>query len=382
MKGMQINKNIIFLRSTSIKNDSRVLKEVGCLIKHGYNVKVLGWDRDEFLKNNQSINFDNINIPIQVFRKKAEYGSGIKNLIKLFQFQVWLLYNLLKIRKNIDIIHSCDLDTALPARLISKFFKKKMVYDIFDYYIDSHYMPNKMKKIVENTEINIINKADLTIICTEERREQIKKARPKKCIVIYNTPKIDRNNIKQKLIKSSNDKLKIVYVGILQENRLLKEIGEEIKKYPDFELHIGGFGQLQKYFSKLSEKYGNIFYYGQMKYEDVLNLEEDANLLFATYNPEISNHKYSAPNKLYEAMALGKPIIVCKNTGIDELVKNENIGISISYDAKKFIEVIENLSENKELQKKLSDNAKRLYNEKYSWEQMEKRLIEEYEKID
>lgn len=378
MKGMQINKNIIFLRSTSIKNDSRVLKEVGCLIKHGYNVKVLGWDRDEFLKNNQSINFDNINIPIQVFRKKAEYGSGIKNLIKLFQFQVWLLYNLLKIRKNIDIIHSCDLDTALPARLISKFFKKKMVYDIFDYYIDSHYVPNKMKKIVENTEINIINKADLTIICTEERREQIKKARPKKCIVIYNTPKIDRNNIKQKVIKSSNDKLKIVYVGILQENRLLKEIGEEIKKYPDFELHIGGFGQLQKYFSELSEKYGNIFYYGQMKYEDVLNLEEDANLLFATYNPEISNHKYSAPNKLYEAMALGKPIIVCKNTGIDELVKNENIGISISYDAKKFIEVIENLAENKELQKQWSDNAKKLYNEKYSWEQMEKKLIEEY----
>lgn len=382
MKGMQINKNIIFLRSTSIKNDSRVLKEVGCLIKHGYNVKVLGWDRDEFLKNNQSINFDNINIPIQVFRKKAEYGSGIKNLIKLFQFQVWLLYNLWKIRKNIDIIHSCDLDTALPARLISKFFKKKMVYDIFDYYIDSHYVPNKMKKIVENTEINIINEADLTIICTEERREQIKKAKPKKCIVIYNTPKIDRNNIKQKVIKSSTDKLKIVYVGILQENRLLKEIGEEIKKYPDFELHIGGFGQLQKYFSELSENYSNIFYYGQMKYEDVLNLEEDANLLFATYNPEILNHKYSAPNKLYEAMVLGKPIIVCKNTGIDELVKNENIGISISYDAKKFIEVIENLSENKELQKKLSDNAKRLYNEKYSWKQMEKRLIEEYEKID
>ena len=382
MKGMQINKNIIFLRSTSIKNDSRVLKEVGCLIKHGYNVKVLGWDRDEFLKNNQSINFDNINIPIQVFRKKAEYGSGIKNLIKLFQFQVWLLYNLWKIRKNIDIIHSCDLDTALPARLISKFFKKKMVYDIFDYYIDSHYVPNKMKKIVENTEIYIINEADLTIICTEERREQIKKAKPKKCIVIYNTPKIDRNNIKQKVIKSSNDKLKIVYVGILQENRLLKEIGEEIKKYPDFELHIGGFGQLQKYFSELSENYGNIFYYGQMEYEDVLNLEEDANLLFATYNPEISNHKYSAPNKLYEAMALGKPIIVCENTGIDELVKNDNIGISISYDAKKFIEVIENLSENKKLQKKLSDNDKRLYNEKYSWKQMEKRLIEEYEKID
>lgn len=372
------NKKVIFLRSTSIINDSRVTKEAESLQKNGFDVMILGWDRDGFLGNDTKLELKEYKIPIKVFKRRAKYGAGIKSIFKLLEFQIWLLYNLLKNRKNIDIIHACDLDTALPARFIAKFYKKRMVYDIFDYYIDSHYVPNKVKKIVEKTEINIINNADLTIICTEERKKQIKKAVPKKSIVIYNTPKIDENSINQKVLKSSNNKFKIVYVGILQDNRLLKEIGEEIRKYPDLELHIGGFGQLQKYFLELSQKYDNIFYYGQMKYEDVLKLEKDANILFATYNPEIPNHKYSAPNKLYEAMALGKPIIVCKNTGIDELVKNENIGISISYDAKKFIEVIEQLSGNKKMQKRLSDNAKRLYNEKYSWKQMEKRLIEKY----
>lgn len=375
------NKKVIFLRSTSIINDSRVTKEAECLQKNGFDVMILGWDRDGFLENDTKLELQEYKIPIKVFKRRAKYGAGIKSIFKLIQFQIWLLYNLLKNKKNIDIIHACDLDTAFPARFIAKLYKKKIVYDIFDYYIDSHYVPNKIRKIVEKTEINIINKADLTIICTEERREQIKKARPKKCIVIYNTPRIDESSINQKIIKSSNNKFKIVYVGILQDNRLLKEIGEEIKKYPDFELHIGGFGQLQNYFLGLSQKYNNIFYYGQMKYEDVLKLEKDANFLFATYNPEITNHKYSAPNKLYEAMALGKPIIVCKNTGIDKLVNNENIGLSILYSEKEFMESVEKLYNNKNSQKQLSYNAKKLYNEKYSWEQMEKRLVEEYRKF-
>ena len=65
-----------------------------------------------------------------------------------------------------------------------------------------------------------------------------------------------------------------------------------MKKCNDLELHIGGFGQLEGYFCELSKKYDNVFYYGQMKYKDVLSLEKDVNVLFATYNPKIPNHKY------------------------------------------------------------------------------------------
>ena len=376
-----MGRNVVFLRSTSIKNDSRVTKEVECLKRNGYKVTIFGWDRDGFLGEENTLELNELSIPIIAFRKKAKYGAGIKSLFKLLQFQVWLIYNLIKIRKSIDIIHACDLDTALPAKFISKIFKKKMVYDIFDYYIDSHHVPKIMESKIENMEIKVINNADITIICTEQRKEQIKKANPKKCIVIYNTPKIDEEKIKQKIIKTSNEKFKIVYVGILQNNRLLKEIGEEIKKYENIELHIGGFGKLEEYFLDLSEKYNNIFYYGKMKYEDVLRLEKDADVLFATYNPEVQNHKYSAPNKLYEAMALGKPIIVCKNTGIDKIVDNNNIGFTIDYDAKEFINVINRLMCNLNLQEELSKNAKKLYTKKYEWSQMENKLLEEYEKL-
>ena len=370
--------NVVFLRSTSIINDSRVVKETQTLEKNGYNVKILGWDRDGFLENESNINFESTHIFIKAFKRKSKYGDGMKSIFKLFQFQIWLCCNLIKLRKNIDIIHSCDLDTALPAYIVAKIFKKKLVYDIFDYYIDSHYVPPIFRNKIEKLEINIINNADLTIICTNERKKQIRKAKPKKCIVIYNTPKISENILNSKIIKSSTDKFKIVYVGILQECRLLKEIGEEIKKYPEIELHIGGFGKLETYFFELSKEFNNIFYYGQMKYEDVLKLEKDSDILFATYNPKVANHKFSAPNKLYESMALGKPIIVCKGTGIDKIVEEENIGYSISYDSKEFIKFAYKIKENINIKNILEANAKNIYNKKYSWDKMSKKLLEEY----
>ena len=77
-------------------------------------------------------------------------------------------------------------------------------------------------------------------------------------------------------------------------------------------------------------------------------------------------------------MALGKPIIVSKGTGIDKIVDNENIGYSILYDAKIFIETIRKIAGNNDLQKKISNNGLKLYNEKYSWKKMENILIKEY----
>lgn len=375
-----LQKKVIMLRSTSIKNDSRVMREAETLCKAGYDVEILGWDRDQFLNGEtEKIEANNRCINIKVLKKTAKYAGGMKSILKLISFEWWLIRNLIKRKKEVDIIHSCDFDTAIPARIISKIYKKKLVYDIFDYYIDSHYVPNKLKRIVEKTEIKIINKADLTIICTEQRKEQIKKAIPKKCIVIYNTPDIETYNLDNKILKSNSDKLKLVYVGILQENRLLKEIGEKIKENSEIELHIGGFGTLEEYFEELSRKYSNVFYYGKMEYKDVLSLEKDCDVLFATYNPSISNHKYSAPNKLYEAMALGKPIIVCKGTGIDKIVNREKIGYSISYDANRFISYVKKINEDEKLREEFSHNAKKIYNEQYSGIQMERKLIQGYE---
>lgn len=373
-------KKVIMIRSTSIINDSRLLKQMKVLCENNYKVKVLGWDRQGLLEYE---NINNIDNEIECFFLKSDYGLGYKGAFKIILFQIWLFIKLIQYNKEYKIIHCCDLDTAIPAKIVSKIYKKKIVYDIFDYYSHSHPIPLNMYRLVEAIENKIINSADLTIICNEGRRKQILNARPKKCIVIHNTPEIT-SEITSKISRGIGcDKklLKIVYVGVLQEHRLLREVLEKIEGNKCFELHIGGFGILEEVVKSYAERNENIFFYGSMKYEDVLKLEEQCDILFATYDPKIENHKYSAPNKLYEAMGLGKPIIVCKKTGIDQIVDKHGIGISIEYDAREFLEALIQLGNHEELRYNMATRGKELYKNEYSWEQMKKRLVQEYDKV-
>lgn len=376
-KKRKYDNDIIYIRSTSIINDSRASKEISSLLNNNYNVYVLGLDRDKKIKDYDNISLNNKNINGSFFKFNCRYGIGVKTIIGLFFFQIWLLYKLIINNKKYKYVHACDFDCGFVSMIICKIFNKKMVYDIYDYYSDSRNMPNKIEKIINKLENKVINYSVVTIICGEWRKKQIEGSSPKKIVVIHNTP--DINLVDRKVIvKSSNKKIKIAYVGILQEHRLLMEILEEVKTKEKYELHIGGFGLYEDYLIKMSEKYNNIYFYGSLVYADVLNLEKDCDLLFATYDPKIRNHKYSAPNKIYEAMALGKPIIVCKNTGIDKFVTKYKLGQVINYDAKDFFDKINNIfSENKKL-KEFSFNSKKLYNEKFSWSIMEKKLINIY----
>lgn len=373
-------KCVYYIRSTSIINDSRASKEITSLINNGYDVVVLGWDRDDRINDYENVYVNGKKINSIFFKKKSKYGKSLSTIKGLILFQFWVYNTLKKHKDEYSYIHACDFDCGYVSYRIAKRFNKYLVYDIYDYYIDSRPMPNILKRIVEKKEIEIINFADVSIICGEWRKKQIAKSNPKKLIVIHNTPNLHYIE-SQKIIKSKNKKIKVAYVGVFQENRLLLELLELFKNNSNYEFHIGGFGIYEAQIKNAANDYENIYYYGSLKYNEVLSLESDCDILVATYNPVIENHKYSAPNKVYEAMALGKPIIVCKNTGIDELVVNNKIGYSIDYDANEFFKILEEYRKNEKTIKSLSENSKKLYKEKYSWDSMERILIDSYNSL-
>lgn len=371
-----MKKRVLFLRSTSIIDDSRAIKEINALVEAGYQVTIYGWDRIQ-KKPEHLLKLENGSAKLEYCEIPCSYGGGLKNAIKMLKFEKCLMKYLKRNHQNYDIIHSCDLDTGIAARIAAKKYNKKLVYDIFDYYIDAHKFPKIILNVLESQEIKTINQSDITIVCTEKRKEQIKKASPKNLIVIHNSPEISTNlNSIDFPIKGEKKSIKITYVGILQDFRLLKEVAEQIKNHDEFELHIGGFGIYDDYFKKMAKENKNIYFYGSLEYSKVLKLENQSDILFATYDPNVPNHKYSAPNKVYEAMALGKPIIVCKNTGIDTLVVENNFGLAIEYDGKDFIKAIRKIVKNNYSK----ENIQKVYHA-YSWDIMKKRLIDNYKKI-
>lgn len=290
-----------------------------------------------------------------------------------------LLKWLLKNRTSYDIIHACDFDTAYIASHCAKLLKKRLVYDIFDYYVDAFGVPQRLKGLIESRDHKIINSADAVVLCTEQRREQIQGTDPKQLTIIHNTP--PTYNDGSNTMALNQDKVKIVYVGILDQGRFLKELASIIINKYDCELHIGGFGPFENYFKELAEVHTNIIFYGKLPYEKTLELENKCNIMTAIYDPAITNHYYAAPNKFYEALMLGKPLIVVKNTGIDKVVSKNNIGEVIEFNRESLENAIEKLIQRRTEWTEISQKMKEVHSKQFSWSEMEKRLMGLYHEI-
>lgn len=376
-----MKKRVVIIRSNPVNPDSRVEKEANSLIKEGHDVKILSWDRGNKYKVKES----ELNLPsgkVKIYRVgiPAEYGAGIKNLKGFLLFQIKIFIWLVKNRKNYEIIHACDFDTAYTAYHCARILKKKLVFDIFDFlFTDTGGKYSFIKNTIRYLQRKIINYADGTIICTEKRKEQIKGSNPRKLVIIHNSPPKVSENLKE--MDLNKEKVKIVYVGILQDKRFLIELAEVIKELNNVELHIGGFGKYEKYFEEMSKEVLNIFYYGKSPYEKTLELENSCDIMTAIYDPSFGNHYFAAPNKFYESLMLGKPIIMVRNTGMSEVVLENEIGEVIEFDKQSLIEGIKNLIDQKDTWPQISTRMKLLYEQNYSWAEMEKRLIEFYRSI-
>ena len=282
--------NILIIRSNPVAPDPRVEKEAASLAKSGHNVEILAWDRSsDHALTNESLELNGYTVRICRAGIKAPTGAGIKNIFNILKYQQ-VIRSFIKSRKGrYDAIHACDFDTAFPA-FIARSPGTKFVYDIFDYYVDGYNVPRIAKGIVEKCETGIINKADAVIICSEMRRQQIAGSRPKRLYVVHNTPaKFDFVSENGKT--PDTDRIKLAYIGNLEEERNIPEMCEFVAEHPGFELHIAGFGYYADKVREYSEKYQNIVWYGRINYEEAVKLESSCDIMPALYDPKNRNNR-------------------------------------------------------------------------------------------
>lgn len=364
-------KTIMYIRANGIFSDSRATKEITTFLKNGYRVLVVGWDREGNSQEKcMEVFEDYANIEFFFFDQQVKDHVGFKNINKLYGWLRLCTNVYKKNRSRLSAVHACNLDSCLLFYRHCRKDQIRLVYDIYDYYIDAHTIPSVLVGLIERMEINIINRADVTIICTEERREQIAKANPKRVAVIHNTPDVER-------IESSIE-YDYFYCGTFCIRRLLEEILDGYEENTDLRMGFAGYGIYKDKTIELDEKFDNFTYLDQIKYADCLKHESKSVCLSAIYEPTVRNHRLCAPNKFYESLALGKPVIVCSGTGIDQVVSKHEIGIVIDYDVKQFYDAVRKLKQDPELCAQMGARARALYDEKYRWSIMENVLLDAY----
>jgi glycosyltransferase involved in cell wall biosynthesis len=177
---------------------------------------------------------------------------------------------------------------------------------------------------------------------------------------------------------SPDGKPLVIYIGVLEPNRNLIELvdgftGDEVQ---GARLLVGGYGTLEKL---LAEKKGtNYQFIGPVKPVDLPAYTLAADILVAVYNPAFGNNRDSVPNKLFEAMSAGKPIIVAKGTWTGLTVDKIECGSTVAYGTDEVFRAIDRLLIDKTLYERCSANGIKAFNEEYNWPNMEKRLLRLY----
>lgn len=370
---------VLVCRSNPIAPDPRVERTAQALTRAGYGLRVVGWDRARGMHFDEQISGASVvRLPIE-----AQFGTGMGNFWPLLRWQWGLLRWMVRHRDDFEIVHACDFDTVLPAMICKSLFGKKVIYDIFDFYADHlRQTPGWIKRIIRAADLWLIRRVDGVIVTDEARLRQIDDLPADRCTIIYNTPQDVSRNVENQVPRQTTDQLKLVYVGLLQIERGLLDILNILKNHSKWQLDLAGFGGDKHQILKVAQELPNVHWHGRIPYHQTLALTGSADVVLALYNPAIPNHRFASPNKLFEAMMLGKPVVVAENTRIDKIVKREECGLVVEYGDQADLEkALHKLHADIAMREILGANGRNLYETKYNWAAMEKRLLTLYTRI-
>ena len=368
---------IVITRANPLAPDPRVMKIARALREGGFAVTLVGWNMNGNLPDFERLEeFDCQRLPV-----RAHFGRGLVNIIHQLRWQVALLGWLRRHRQEYEIIHACDFDTVLAALCMQAWYGKKVVYDIFDFYADMlRATPQLVKRAIRNIDLRAINKADAVILADNSRFQQISGAHPKRSAVIYNTLEdLPEAEPPPQASTDSGGGLRLAYFGNLQVERGLLELLAVLGSHPAWRLDLGGFGGDKLLIQEKASQLANVTWHGRIPYELVLSLSSLADVLIATYDPKIPNNRYASPNKLFEAMLLGKPIVVAEGTNMDRIVLESGCGVVVPYGSQADLEnALQTLQDKPDLRKQLGANGRRAFEMTYNWQAMQKRLLALY----
>jgi len=370
-------KRVILVKSNLIDKDPRLGKEIDTLKHAGYMVNLVGWDRDcETAPVQQKEGKDVFNEVRLRFR--APWGVKV-----IAFFPIWwcfVFYQVMKIRW--DIAHAINFDSVIPVVIAAKLKRKPVIYEIFDTYEDLIVVPRTLRNFLVSVDKIFLRAAKAVIIVDDSRIEEFAGIPNNKVIAVYNSPPdllMDLTVPNSKV----NSVFCMIYAGTLNRNRLLDKVIRAVISIDGVKLIVAGYGEVVKEIKnwavQMPEK---IQFVGKISYTEVLERTVRADLLFSFYNPDIPLVKYASSNKLFEAMMCRKPILVGDGTSMADIVERENCGLVVDCNSIDEIrDAIVRLKDNPELCRQLGENGRKAYEQRFSWEIMQKKLISLYDEL-
>jgi glycosyltransferase involved in cell wall biosynthesis len=131
--------------------------------------------------------------------------------------------------------------------------------------------------------------------------------------------------------RKPHDVFRVAFIGGVRYFNSIRTLFEAAKEIDGLEVLVAGKGPDSERVLELSKKHSNVKIKGEYNYKkEIASLYSDVDLVYAVYDTKGINERLALPNKLYESIVCGIPIVVSKGTCLEKYVKELGVGFSVS----------------------------------------------------
>jgi len=375
--GPQRNRaKVCVLTSVHLPFDGRVFhKEAKSLAKAGFDVVLIACHDKEETVGGVRI------VPLPHPKNRRQRVTKV----------LWRLWRL-AVKEDADVYHFHDPELILVGLLL-KLRGKKVIWDVHEHYpnsiLDKYYISKSLRRLISKSfdlfERAVVRFFDYVIYTTPfvgARYEKMKVPSGR----IENYPIVELSEAFEK-----DPQEKIIYLGGMSRGRGLVEVIEAFsivaKKHPRWELHlVGSFrpASFEEELKDLARKRGvatNVKFTAWVPYEEKERLSAQASLGLITYLP-YANNTSCLPNKLFDYMLVGLPVVASNFPLYREIVEPHDCGLLVDPSRPDEIAwAMEYLIEHPQEARDMGENGRRAVFEEFNWTHESEKLLQIYQAV-
>jgi glycosyltransferase involved in cell wall biosynthesis len=366
----------VFSVTNCICHDQRVMKIAGIVSAQGCDVTIIG-RRSGDCCNSDSVPFNTIRFGM-IFKKSF--------LFYMF-FNIRLFFSLL-IHKY-DLLISNDLDTLLPNFLVSRLKKITLVYDSHEYFTGVPEIQDRpfVKWVWKSIEKSIFPRLKYVMTVSDSIADQYESEYGLKILTVRNCSLKTEQIIpfSREEIGINPDHLLLILQGTgINQDRGGEELIDAVNKTEKVSLLIVGSGDV---FEILVEKVkamgleGRIIFIRKLPWKILMRYTRSADVGLSLDKNTNQNYRFSLPNKLFDYISAGIPVISTELPEIAKILTEHKCGVLISEPSpEEIIRAIKELRDNRDLLAELRLNSVKA-SESLNWESESKKVDELYRSV-
>lgn len=240
------------------------------------------------------------------------------------------------------------------------------VLDIFDSFFlkSTSRITNTLKFVLQKI---IYSSASIILVTDEARLNLLPEWARGKTRVLPNYPLADISNNNTRSIREGP--LVILFSGSIGRDRGIPFLVNLLKADNRLQVHVAGWLYDQE--GEELTRHSQVQYHGVIHQTAVAQIAKQCDYILCLYEPNIVNNIYASPNKIYDGIQAGVPVIINQEVLVSAFVRDEKLGVILeSYCPSNILVVLEEL---KAQRNQFTHIAK--MQGKYIWENIEPVLI-------